>query len=123
MKNFILGAVQKSRTALSILALLFIMGIYAMITLPKATEPSVTFPGVGVSVVYEGVSPQDSERLLAKPLEAALRPIEGVDFIRSTSTTGYTFSTFSYSSSSQQLTTFHNWYYLYCKKVSKTHRH
>ena len=91
MKNFILGAVQKSRTALSILALLFIMGIYAMITLPKATEPSVTFPGVGVSVVYEGVSPQDSERLLAKPLEAALRPIEGVDFIRSTSTTGYTF--------------------------------
>lgn len=81
MKNFILGAVQKSRTALSILALLFIMGIYAMITLPKATEPSVTFPGVGVSVVYEGVSPQDSERLLAKPLEAALRPIEGVDFI------------------------------------------
>ena len=91
MKNFILGAVRKSRTALSILVLLFITGIYAMVTLPKATEPSVTFPGVGVSVVYEGVSPQDSERLLAKPLEAALRPIEGVDFIRSTSTTGYTF--------------------------------
>jgi len=91
MKKFILGAVKKSRTSLSILLLLFIWGIYAMVTLPKATEPSISFPGVGVSVVYEGVSPQDSERLLAKPLETALRPIEGVDFIRSTSTTGYTF--------------------------------
>ena len=36
-----------------------------------------------------GVSPEDSERLLAKPLEDALRTISGVTRIRSTSQTGY----------------------------------
>ena len=42
-------------------------------------------------MVYEGVSPQDSERLLAKPLETALRTIEGVEEVSATATTGYVF--------------------------------
>ena len=91
MKNFVLAAVNKSRTSISIFLLLSLWGIYAMVSMPKATEPDVTFPAVGVSVVYEGVSPQDSERLLAKPLETALRTIEGVEEVRSQATTGFAF--------------------------------
>ncbi len=89
MKNFISGAIKKSRTSLSILVLLGLSGVFALNYLPKATEPDVNFPGAFVGVFYEGVSPEDSERLLAKPLEDALRTISGVTKITSNSTTGY----------------------------------
>ena len=89
MKNFIRGAIKKSRTSLSILVLIGLSGIFALNYLPKATEPDVDFPGAYIGVGYEGVSPEDSERLLAKPLEDALRTISGVTDIRSTSQTGY----------------------------------
>jgi len=89
MNNFIKTAIHKSRTSLSVLFLLSIAGFYALNYLPKATEPDVAFPGAYIGVAYEGVSPEDSERLLAKPLEDALRTIEGVEKVRSTSTTGF----------------------------------
>ena len=89
MKSFITGAIKKSRTSLSILVLLGLSGIFALNYLPKATEPQVNFPGAYVGVGFEGVSPEDSERLLAKPLEDALRTISGVVDVRSTSATGY----------------------------------
>ena len=89
MKTFITGAIKKSRTSLSILVLLALSGIFALNYLPKATEPQVSFPGAYIGVGFEGVSPEDSERLLAKPLEDALRTISGVVDIRSTSATGY----------------------------------
>ena len=89
MKNFIRGAIKKSRTSLSILVLIGLSGVFALNYLPKATEPDVDFPGAYIGVGYEGVSPEDSERLLAKPLEDALRTISGVTDIRSTSQTGY----------------------------------
>ena len=68
MKYFITGAIKKSRTSLSILVLLALSGIFALNNLPKATEPQVNFPGAYIGVGFEGVSPEDSERLLAKPL-------------------------------------------------------
>ena len=89
MKAFIIGAVKKSRTSLSVLLLLVLSGFYALNYLPKATEPQVNFPGAYIGVGYEGVSPEDSERLLAKPLENALRTISGVIDVRSVSQTGY----------------------------------
>ena len=85
MKALILQAIKKSRTSLSVLILITLSGFYALNYLPKATEPDVDFPGAYVGVGFEGVSPEDSERLLAKPLEDALRTVEGVDTIRSTS--------------------------------------
>ena len=89
MKSFITGAIKKSRTSLSILVLLGLSGLFALSALPKATEPQVNFPGAYIGVGFEGVSRVDSESLLAKPLEDALRTISGVVDIRSTSATGY----------------------------------
>ena len=89
MRSFIRGAIYKSRTSLSILLLILFSGVFALNYLPKATEPDINFPGAYVGVGYEGVSPEDSERLLAKPLENALRTISGVTDIRSISTPGY----------------------------------
>ena len=82
MKTLILQAINKSRTSLSVLVLIALAGFYALNYLPKATEPDVNFPGAYVGVAFEGVSPEDSERLLAKPIEDALRTIEGVEKIK-----------------------------------------
>ncbi len=87
MNNFIKAAIHKSRTSLSVLFLLSVAGFYALNYLPKATEPDVSFPGAYIGVANEGVSRVDSDRLLAKPLEDALRATEGVEQVRSTSTT------------------------------------
>jgi len=67
MNTLILQAIKKSRTSLSVLVLIALAGFYALNYLPKATEPDVNFPGAFVGVFFEGVSPEDSERLLAKP--------------------------------------------------------
>ena len=66
------------RTAL--LALLFIVlsGLSAYLAIPKEAEPDIEIPIVYVSIDHEGISPEDSERLLVRPMEQELRSIEGV---------------------------------------------
>tara|TARA_Y100001970_G_scaffold98563_1_gene123930 strand:- start:74928 stop:78128 length:3201 start_codon:yes stop_codon:yes gene_type:complete len=90
MKRLISLAISKYRVSMTALFLITFLGIFSLNSLPKATEPDVQMPGAYVGVFYEGVSPEDSERLLAKPLEDKLRTIEGVEKVRSTSTSSYT---------------------------------
>ena len=58
MKNFITGAIKKSRTSLSILVLLALSGIFSLNTLPKATEPHVSFPGAYIGVDLMSITPE-----------------------------------------------------------------
>ena len=53
-------------------------GIAAYKTIPKEAEPEIDIPFIYVEVSLEGVSPEDAERLLVRPLEQELRTIEGV---------------------------------------------
>ena len=50
MNSFIKGAINKSRTSLSVLFLLSIAGFFALNYLPKATEPDVSFPGAYIAL-------------------------------------------------------------------------
>ncbi len=50
MRSFILQAIKKSRTSLSVLVLVALSGFYALNYLPKATDPDVNFPGAYVGV-------------------------------------------------------------------------
>ena len=69
MKNIVLAAINKNKASVSVFILLSLWGIYALGSLPKATEPDVQFPGVGVSVVYEGVSPKIQKDFLLNHLK------------------------------------------------------
>ncbi|USO01008.1 MAG: efflux RND transporter permease subunit [Alphaproteobacteria bacterium] len=71
------------RTVLSMLALFIVFGFYAFMTMPKESAPDVKIPLISVDVNYEGISPQDSERLLLRPLEQKLRGLEGVQELKS----------------------------------------
>jgi len=78
------AAVSHSRTIIAALLLILIAGTYAYVTVPKEAEPDINIPIIYVNVSHEGISPEDAERLLIKPLEQELRAIEGVKEMRST---------------------------------------
>ena len=77
------AAVQHSRSVLSILVLLLIAGLASYLTIPKESKPDINIPIVYVSMTHDGISPEDAERLLVRPMEQELRSIEGIKEMRS----------------------------------------
>ena len=71
-------AMSRSRTVMLSLLVLLAGGVMAYMTIPKEAEPDVEIPFIYVSVSFDGISPEDSERLLVRPLEQELRSIEGI---------------------------------------------
>ncbi len=71
-------AVNQWRMTLALLFFSVIGGFIAMYTIPLDAEPDVAIPFVTVQVVLPGVSPEDSERLLVKPLENELKSLDGI---------------------------------------------
>jgi multidrug efflux pump len=76
--NVIELAMLRSRTVVLSLLVVLIGGVLAYITIPKEAEPDIEIPIVYVSIEHDGISPEDSERLLVRPMEQELRSIEGV---------------------------------------------
>src|SRR5690606_21889280 len=88
MHALIAAALDRSRTTILILLFLLCGGLVAYIAMPKESNPDVTIPMIYVSVTLEGISPEDGERLLLRPLEQELRSLEGVKEMRSVSSEG-----------------------------------
>lgn len=64
-------------------------GLLAYVAMPKESNPDVTIPMIYVSVTLEGISPEDGDRLLVRPLEQELRSLEGVKEMSSVSSEGH----------------------------------
>ncbi|HEY9163299.1 MAG TPA: efflux RND transporter permease subunit, partial [Magnetovibrio sp.] len=82
MRAFIDMAFSHARTTISTLLLLLIAGSVAYVEIPKEAEPDINIPMVIVRVMHEGISPEDSENLLIRPLEQELRSVEGLKEMR-----------------------------------------
>ena len=78
MNGLIDAALDRSRLVLLVLALIFLVGSATYIAIPKESNPDVPMPYIYTAVMHEGISPEDSERLLVRPLEQGLRTIEGI---------------------------------------------
>ena len=79
MINYIDSAISRSRTTLSLMAVVIFCGLLSRAALPIANDPHIELPFFIVGIVHEGISPEDSERLLIQPMEIELRKIEGVE--------------------------------------------
>ncbi|MDF1794707.1 MAG: efflux RND transporter permease subunit [Thalassobaculaceae bacterium] len=88
MNALISAALNRSRTTLSALLLILIAGTVSYIEIPKEADPDINIPIIYVSIGFEGISPEDSERLLLRPMEQELRSIEGIKEMRSTAYEG-----------------------------------
>lgn len=82
MRGLIDVAFAHARTTLSTLVLLLVAGSIAYVDIPKEAEPDINIPLVIVRVMHEGISPEDSENLLIRPLEQELRSVEGLKEMR-----------------------------------------
>lgn len=89
MNGLISGALNHSRTVLMVFVLLLISGVVTYSNIPKEANPDVPIPVIYVSIVHDGISPEDSERMLVKPMERELRSIDGVKEMKSTAGEGF----------------------------------
>lgn len=89
MNAIINAALVRSRTVLMLFTLIMITGVVTMITIPKESNPDIQVPIVYVSVTHEGISPEDADRLIYKPLETELKSIDGLKEIVSTASQGH----------------------------------
>jgi len=88
MNTLIDAALSHARTVLSVLVLVLITGTYAYLTIPKEADPDISIPIIYVSMKHDGISPEDAERLLVRPMEQELRSVAGVKEMRSTAYEG-----------------------------------
>jgi multidrug efflux pump len=82
MNTIISAALGRSRTVLALLVMILVSGVIATIDIPKEAEPDIPIPTIYVNLVYRGISPEDGERLLVRPMERELRSVEGVKEIK-----------------------------------------
>lgn len=87
--NYIAASIGRSRTVLSIMVVILLAGLVSYLTIPVESNPDVSVPVIIVTVPHEGISPEDAERLLARPMEQELKTIEGVKEINSYSAEGH----------------------------------
>ena len=88
MKSIIDAAVAHSRPVLLVLVLVLISGSVAYVTIPKEADPDVAIPIIYVLIPHDGISAQDAERLLVRPMEKELRNVEGVKEMRASAREG-----------------------------------
>jgi multidrug efflux pump len=81
--------VDRSRLTMSVIIAITLMGTFAYLSIPKEADPDIPIPFFGVTVFLPGVSPEDSERLLVRPLETQLKSVEGLKQLRATAGLGY----------------------------------
>ena len=89
MRRLIEAAVQRSRATLMAFIFLMLGGLGAYQAIPKEANPDVTIPMMYVSLSLEGISPEDAERLLVRPIEQELRTLAGVKKMSSTASEGH----------------------------------
>lgn len=89
MRTIIEASLSRKRAVLMLLAFLLTAGLGAYINIPKEAEPDVPIPIIYISVRHEGISPEDAERLLLRPLEQELRGLEGIKEMKATASTGH----------------------------------
>ena len=88
MANPVDFAISHSRLTLSALAFLLVAGFVAYVTIPKESEPDVKIPIVYTQLTQRGISPEDAERLLVKPVETQLKSVANVKEMRATAYEG-----------------------------------
>ncbi len=88
MKNPVDYAISHARLTLALLLFLLVAGFSSYLSIPKEAEPDVKVPIIYVQLTQRGISPEDSERLLLRPVETQLKSVGNIKEMRSTAYEG-----------------------------------
>ena len=61
----------------------FMVGLVALITLPREEEPQISVPMVDIHVQADGLKADDAVKLVTEPLETIIKSIDGVEHVYS----------------------------------------
>ena len=73
------GIMSRRKMVVGIMVVLAIFGANAYLNMPRESNPNIPVPFVTVQVPLPGVSPEDSERLIVRPLETQLKSLDGLE--------------------------------------------
>jgi multidrug efflux pump len=76
-------AIGHARLTLAILAFLVIAGLSSYFSIPKEADPDVQIPIIYVQLSERGISPEDAERLLVRPVETQVKSVGNLKEMRS----------------------------------------
>jgi multidrug efflux pump len=88
MSALINYAISHARLTIATLIFLLLAGFVAYRTIPKEAEPDVKVPIIYTQLTQRGISPEDSERLLLRPVETKLKSVSNVKEMRATAFEG-----------------------------------
>ena len=89
MTGIVDWAASRARMVIAFIVLSILAGGFAYTQLPKEGEPDIEIPAVFVSLPFPGISAEDSEKLLIKPMETELADLDGLKVMQSTAAEGY----------------------------------
>ena len=88
MNAIIAAAIANKRMVLTTLFLIFVGGLVSYCSIVKEDNPDIPIPFFVVDISHDGISPEDAERLLIKPMEVHMRQLEGLKEMNSTGREG-----------------------------------
>ncbi|MGE0231298.1 MAG: efflux RND transporter permease subunit, partial [Flavobacteriaceae bacterium] len=77
------------RSVLTMLVVMLLAGIISYVSIPKEAQPDIDVPVFYVSIAQQGISPEDAERLLVRPMETQLRGLDGLKEITGIASEGH----------------------------------
>ncbi len=83
--NFTELCIQRPVLAIVISALIFVLGLRAMVTLPIQQFPTILSSVIQISTVYTGADPETVAAFITTPLENAAAQVNGIDYMTSSS--------------------------------------
>jgi len=89
MLTLIDAALTRTRSVVMLFVLLLIAGGITYANIPKESNPDITIPIIYVSMIHDGISPEDAERMLVRPMENELKSIAGIKEMRANAGEGH----------------------------------
>ena len=80
--------VRNAQLTIVLLVALLAAGVQAFVTIPRAEDPLIDFPGFTVVAVYPGAGPNDVEQQVVNPIEKRLKELSDVKTIKTQVTDG-----------------------------------
>ncbi len=88
VESLIRWSLERRALVIAISALILVLGVVATLRMPVDVFPDLTAPTVAVLVESEGLAPEEMERLVTFPIEAAVNGANDVRRVRSSTALG-----------------------------------
>ncbi|MBD8875287.1 efflux RND transporter permease subunit [Roseibium polysiphoniae] len=89
MIDMLEGVLRRPKTVFVLMLALLVAGVFTYIAIPKEDSPDIDVPIFYISIAQSGISPEDAERLLVRPMETELRGLDGLKEITAIASEGH----------------------------------